>query len=154
MNQTHTSDFEGQAQCKPSIYIPHTVSFNNARLLCLIYRLLYCWMLLFLSSTPFFLFFPLSIPTLLSMQLVFPSVLTFCLSLRPIFCLIAPISFASHCPNSESVHFDLREHLVGMMYCLLWLTVGHAHQPTHQNRLAACEILPAKKGDRAFFFLL
>lgn len=58
------------------------------------------------------------------------------LSLRPIFCLIAPISSTSRCPNSESVHFNLIVSLVAMMDSL---SAGNARQPVPPVRLVKCE---------------
>lgn len=54
--------------------------------------------------------------------------LTLILSLRPIFCLITPISSNSRCPNSESVHFNLIVPLDGMMNSRSRFAAGFAHQ--------------------------
>lgn len=134
MNQM---DSRRAVQSKPSIYMAFTVSCNNACMLCLIYRGLHFWMLL--SPQLLSLLFPslhLTRSFLSPSPFLAPSP-----SLWPIFCLIAPISFTSHCPNSESLHFNLRECLVGMMYSLSWFAAKHTHQPVHQNRVAGREML-------------
>lgn len=140
MNQTYTTDAEGQPSTNP-VFIYHsllaaTMPACSASFIevCISGC---CFSLSSFLPLPLFFFPYLSPLFVASLSLS----LTFSLSLWPIFCLIAPISSTSHCPNSESVHFNLRDRLVGMMYSLSWFAVGHAHRPMHQNRLAGCEIL-------------
>lgn len=111
-----------------------------------IYRSLYFPMLPFtqLSSLFSLLYLTLSHPFYSCSFPVafFPSFfLTLILSLRPIFCLIAPISSTSRCPNSESVHFNLIVSRVGMMDSLSWFAAGFAHQPLPPDRHVKYEIV-------------
>lgn len=134
MNQAHTPDFEGQPSTNP-VFIHHsllvaTIHACSAPFIeACISGCCFSLSSLSLSLSPFHSFF------LCGFSFSLPH------SLSPIFCLIAPISSTSHCPNSESVHFNLRDRPVGMMYSLSWFAAGHAHRPMHQNRLAGCEIL-------------
>lgn len=145
MNQTHTTDFEGQSSTNP-VFIHHSllVATMHACSAPFIEACISGFCFSLSSPPPLPLFLSLSHSFfLLSFFVASLSLsLTLGLSLSPIFCLIAPISSTSHCPNSESVHLNLRDCPVGMMYSLSWFAAGHAHQPMHQNRLlAGCEIL-------------
>lgn len=146
MNQTHTTDFEGQPGTNPVfIHCSLLAATMHACSAPFIEACIsgYCFSLSSPPPLPLFFFSSLShrFFPFLSLWLLFLSPFTLSLFLWPIFCLIAPISSTSHCPNSESVHFNLRDRLVGMMYSLSWFAAGHAHRPVHQNRLAGCEIL-------------
>lgn len=138
MNQTHTTDFEGQPNAKPVFVHFSLLAATMAACSALFLQPVFLDAAFSLSTTP-----PspppplhLSLPPSLSLSHSNPFFslcgFSFTLprspvfSLWPIFCLIAPISSTSHCPNSESVNFNLRDRLVGMMYSLSCFAAGHA----------------------------
>lgn len=125
MNQTRTTDFEGQPSTNP-VFIHHSLLAATMRACSAPFIEAFisgcCFSLSSPPSLSLFSFLP-SHPFFLSVSFCVASLslsLTLILSMWPIFCLIAPISSTSHCPNSESVHFNLRDRLVGMMYSLSW----------------------------------
>lgn len=141
MNPTHSRDLEGQPILTQYLYTSH----------CLLQKCMHTLHLhkprisgcCFLLSSPHSFFFLLyltlshpfhlcSFPVACLLSFFLPFFLTLILSLRPIFCLIAPISSTSRCPNSESVHFNLIDSLVGMMDSLSQFAAGFA--PTSAPR--------------------
>lgn len=156
MNPAHGRDLEGQPILTQYLYTSH----------CLLQKCMHTHAFIeasisrscFLLSSPhsFLLYLTLShsfyVPSLWLSFFFLSFFLTLILSLRPIFCLIAPISSTSHCPNSESVHFNLMVSLVGMMDSLSGFAAGFAHQPVHLDRHVKYEMvwfLPLPK--RAIF---
>lgn len=138
MNPTHSRDLEGQPILTQYLYTSHCLLQKCMHTLHLhkpvfpdaAFYSAHLTLFFFYTSHSLTLFIYVPSPWL---SFFLPFFLTLILSLRPIFCLIAPISSTSRCPNSESVHFNLIDSLVGMMDSLSQFAAGFAPTSAPRN---------------------